>query len=690
MKIKTIFPLLISAVVILAACDPSSSSTSSSTSSSSSSQGTSSRIATFALPQQITESYKLAINNREDSTKINTDFKFQEDRFFITENSSYKVGTDNPFRFMPAIDAYTESLDIIPLTSYHSVSHVDILETSGFRELVANEIESFVTVDNVNSTFDFTEGAIGHKFKLRVLPDSSYYTFPNTIKELSFEVEVIEGYNVHTVAELSMLDNHNPLWTEYKVAHGLSMDQKPKGIILHNDIKITKDDIPSGFLYTANDVVEARMKDLSLYRAPEVPEEADHSQDYLRIIGSLKDFVSIYVHDTSPEETFIFEGNYFSLDGSAIPVVRKFRDKAVNDAQSSEGSHSQLFAFPGDGRGELTDVGEGSGGEALDVVVPADPQTEQGNVIMRNISAIGNGGRENSGLSNGGLIFTKSAAKNITWENIIARNMAVAFFSRSSIEGNSPVSSYINYCKAYDSYSTMVYYWGSANNYANNSILKRSGGSLFISDEIFTEGEDAENDYPNRSFANLTTVNCELDASVTGGEPWFESHGASSEISSLIAMGALFAEYQTAGVPTNGKNIVKDGKLNIIALLIRGGKVFDNNITELKSVISINDAASPLNCNNLMTNTQYGPIIGNFGGPQFLTFESANGGRGYFNGVNNFMIPDGYNQISFPEALLSGNPIFTKNVVDFFSGDTINLYLKPAPGSKNIGVVLGY
>jgi len=692
MKIKTIFPLLISAVFVLAACDPSTSSTSSSTSSSSSSGTISTKIATFALPQQITESYKPAIATREDSTKLNTGFAFQEDRYFITENSSYKVGTDNPFKFLPAIDAYTDNFDIVPLTSYHSIAHVDISESAGFRELGPTEIDNFVSIDNVNSTFHFTEAAKGHTFKLRVLPDGEYYTFPNTVKELSFEVEIIEGYNVHNVAELSMIDNHNSLWNEYKTANNLPLDQKPKGIILHDDLKITKDDVPTGFFYTENDVVQARMPGIANYRAPETPDGVTNPQDYKKVIGSLKDFVSIYTHDTPKDETFVFEGNYFSIDASAFPHVRKFGDKTVDKSQESEGSHTQLFGLPGDGQGEMTRA-DGAATEDLDVAIPAGPDTEQGDVIMRNMTAIGNGGRENTGLSNGGVMFNKSAANVMTWENIIARNMTVSFFSRASIGVEKPVTSYINYCKSYDSYSTMTYYYGSQDNYVNNSILKRSGGALFISDETWV-GDDSEGDYPNRHLSNLTTVNCELDGSAIGSEPWFESHGASSAVSQLKSMGPLFTGYQQAGVNTLGKNIVKNEKMNIIALLIRGSNVFDNNMTSLKSTISINESAFPLRPHNMETQTPYAPYISGAG--QFLMFESENGGRGYFNGTNDFVIVnEAFQTVNFGSVFTQSDPNFMdpaylQNIGNFFSGDTINLYLKPMPGSKSIGIVLGY
>lgn len=692
MKIKSIFPLLICAAFVLAACDPAVSSSSSTSSgnggdTSSSSTDTKPTIASFSLPDSIVK-YNTTLGAREDATQISDPTKtLSEDKFFLTENSSYKVGDDNPFKFLPEIDVYDSNFDLIPLTSYRSISHVEILETGGFRELNSNEMGktgSFVSVDNENSTFDFTEAAIGHKFKLRVLPDSKYYILKTGIVEKSFEIEVVEGYNVHTVAELSMLDNHSTLWAEYKAAHGLSMDVKPKGIVIHNDIKITINDLPAGFFYSANDITEARMPGINAYEGPDgLGKEA--------VVGSLKDSVTIYTHDTPVGEKFVLEGNFFTVDGQTIPVVRKASGDTIDNWQKTQGSHSQLFGFPGDGYGEITNSGDNAT-ENFDIPIPAAVQTEQGEVIVRNMNAIGNGGRENTGLSNGGFIFTKSSATKITWENVLARNMFITYFSRKSIPNDTKVESHINYCKAYDSYSTMAYFWGSDDNFINNSILKRSGGSLIICDELWFS-DDSAGDYPNRHLANLTTDNCRLESKVTGTEPWFVYHNAEPALTQLKGLGAIFGGYANVGTsgpnPNNHNILIDETYLNIIALLIRGDNVFDNVATDLKSVVSINNAIQPLNPYEI-SQTAYGVFASNTD-PQFVTFESANGGRGYFNGTTDFaLINETYQPVNFSDALSSGNPAYLQNVGSFFSGDTMNLYLKPSPGAKNIGVVFGY
>lgn len=692
MKIKSIFPLLICAVFVMASCDPaisssgsldsssSSSSQDSSSSSSSSSTNIKQTIASFSSPDSIVK-YKATLATREDAADISDPTKtLSEDKFFITDNSTYKVGDDNPFKFLPEIDVYDANFDLIPLTSYHSISHVEILESGVFRELNATEMNTYVIVDNVNSTFDFTETAIGHKFKLRVLPNSEYYILKTGIVELSFEIEVVEGYNVHTIAELSMLDNHNAIWAEYKAAHGLSMDVKPKGIILHDDMKVTVNDLPAGFFYTANDITEERMPGINAYTGPDgLGKEA--------VVGSLKDWVTLYTHDTPVGETFIFDGNFFTVDGQDIPVIRKAAGDTIDNWQKTQGSHAQLFGFPGDGSGELTNSGDGA--QPYEVPIPAGVETEQGEVSMRNMNAIGNGGRENTGLSNGGFIFTKSAATKMTWENVLSRNMFISYFSRKSIPNDTKVKSYINYCKSYDSYSTMAYYWGSDDNFINNSILKRSGGSLIISDELWFSGDSA-GDYPNRHLSNLTTDNCQLESKVTGTEPWFVNHNAGSALDQLKALGALFEGYAAVpGVNPDHHNIViEQTYMNVIALLIRGDNVFDNTYTELKSVVKINNASQSLDPFGL-SQTAYAAHAA-AGGGQFLTFESANGGRGYFNGTDSFVIADGYTPVRFDEALGSGNPIYMQNVSNFFSGEMMNLYLKFSGTSKNIGIVFGY
>lgn len=704
---KKIFPLLICATMILSGCDQpgdssseggnsshsgesgeSSSGTESEQPDSSSSNPTKVSISGFALPSAIVK-FNATVASREDPANVGTGTTiYSEDKFFATNDSVYKVGDDNPFIFLPEVEILNENLDPITLTSYHSVVTVEILlENQSWHQLGGSELDNFVTLDKENSTFDFKESAIDETFKLHVSPDTNYYTVPVFITEKTLTVTVIDGWNVNRIEELSMLDNSNPLWDDYKTTHGLDKTIKPKGIILHNDIKITSNDIPGGFLYTQNDVVEARMKGLNNY-----VEDPTNGVTKASIVGSLKDYVCVYIHDTPFEESFIFDGNYFTIDAEGLPLVRKFRDEQIDNWSKSEGSHSSLFGFAGDAAGELTTAGD-DGDEANDVTIPAQPNTPQGTVVVKNMNVKGNGNRSNAAINAGGFIFSKCGCKSMTWENVIARKIFTTFFTRDNFGTDEDGVNYIKYCKGFDSYSSMAYFWAAKNNFMDHTILKRSGGALIICDEVLSISGTT---VTSRLVSNLIAESCELESWVNGGESWFVSHNASTAMASLTSLGQLFAGYAMAGINQTSQNIVKDGKINLIALLITGGNVFDNTFTPLQSKIQINNSNAPLDITKLYSETPYGNATNNSAA---LLLQSANGGYGLFNGTNAFIaIGDDYNPRTFQDIAsqyVGGNtdPSILhgmSNINDFFNGHTMNLYLKPAEQSNFVGCVLGY
>ncbi|MDR0934918.1 MAG: hypothetical protein LBM03_01260 [Erysipelotrichaceae bacterium] len=702
-KIKKIMPLMLGAVLALVACEPPATSSGDDsiddTSSTSSIDDGILEIASFSLPKQLVETYLPAFNNLESVDKINTEYELKTNRFFQTDNASYKVGDDNPFIFFPNIVVYKgNGIDTQTLTSYHSIAEVEIKEGSEYRLLVDGpDKANFVSVDTENSSFKFTEDAIDHSFRLTVLPDPTYYEYDSLVTPKSFVVEVVDGYNVNNVAELSMLDNWSPLWAEYKAAHGLSMEEKPNRIILHNDIVITKNDVPAGFFYSENDVTEARMPGCDQYTGPD---NAGKSS----LIGSLKDYVGVYTHNTPEGETFIFDGNFFNIDASTFPVIRKFRDARANEWNEAEGGHAELFALPGDGLDAMANSGTFATSDPddkeddsplpnLDATIPEQPKTAQGNVIMRNMSFVGNGGLvvdgNRSELNNGGLIFSKTGAETVTWENVNTIKTFISFFSRDTIGKVAETVSNINYCRAYDSYSTMVYYYASKNNYINNSVLKQSGGSLIICDEVWDK-----NTHTNRQ-SNLTTTNCELVSNVTGSEPWFTQHQATGAVGQLIALGELFDGYKVTPLNPNAKNIVTDNTINIIVLLMRASNVFDNIEYDLDSTVQINDSTKSMSPKTFATNNPYyGYAIANTES-QMLAFESSAGGRALlFSETIDKVTTYDFASLESGSSLLRFSNIASaaeqENAMKFFSGNTMNLYLKAAAGVKPLGVVLGY
>ena len=97
------------------------------------------------------------------------------------------------------------------------------------------------------------------------------------------------------------------------------------------------------------------------------------------MVGSLKDFVNIFSRITDEDETFRVEGNYFNLDVSGIKKIVKFRDKTLVKANTSNGSHTQLFGFPGDG---------GIGVNTKDCFTPFQFRSQDGEIIMNNFNVI--------------------------------------------------------------------------------------------------------------------------------------------------------------------------------------------------------------------------------------------------------------------------------------------------------------
>ena len=88
----------------------------------------------------------------------------------MDRTQDYVVGDDNPFKFLPDITVVDDSDTLVPITSYTSVSKVYVYNTttSSYDLLEGTNLTNMVAVDELNSTYDFTESAIGNKFKLEV------------------------------------------------------------------------------------------------------------------------------------------------------------------------------------------------------------------------------------------------------------------------------------------------------------------------------------------------------------------------------------------------------------------------------------------------------------------------------------------------------------------------------------------
>ena len=78
--------------------------------------------------------------------------------------------------------------------------------------------------------------------------------------------------------------------------------------IIHNDIILTKDDLPGLFFYKEEEVSKA-------------------DADYDRVIGSMKDFYDFYHRYVLENDEFHIYGNYYTINSKSLKEVVRVRIK---------------------------------------------------------------------------------------------------------------------------------------------------------------------------------------------------------------------------------------------------------------------------------------------------------------------------------------------------------------------------
>ncbi len=467
---------------------------------------------------------------------------------FTNREDGYFVGDDNPFKFLPIMNTL-DGDDMITINRYTSKSTIEIWESNDWRTLATDtEIASMVAINERNSTYDFTELAIGEKFRLTVRP-----AFQPEKTPISFEFRVIDGWNAYTAADLSKLDNNsqyeiivegdsqmiNP-WAEYKAANGISQDNI-SGLIMHSDILITSNDIPKYYMYSKDD----QKTDATIPNS---------------WLGSLKDWTSIYALHTAVDTQFNFIGNYFQIDASQIPLIKYVQEAdAVIEGGKGYHIHSTLFGFGGDD--------DNIANEEMN-----------GKIKVKNINFVGNAERSENYLLSGGIVFFRATSQEFVLENTLARKvltLAVPFGEWDEETEVLKNNNIIKDSKGYDSFSAMFILWGASMDFVNCEY-KDAGGPIMI----LSHYENGDSDYPQKyGYSTVEADNCEFESLVSGQEAWFQISGASDAAASIALLLQSLSDY-AAHPPFNTEyNLAKQVDdhttiFNIVSIILTGD--FDN------------------------------------------------------------------------------------------------------------------
>ena len=471
------------------------------------------------------------------TSKTNKGTQTNKEEEFKELNKPYIVGTENEFCVLPNLTIISDSLDDYDNNDgsiekwnqdfKYTVSKVDGTTTS------EAPTADYQVVNNRAGKIKFAESAIGNKYVIKVTAGGlSAAVEARESASVKYEVSVVKGYNVYTAKELGYIDQRHgdgldpqdwkagdtagfrPMWDAFKLANGLRADYNPDCLILQDNIKVTKDDIPANFFYTA--------------------EELKNANDP-KSIGSMKDTCELYLYmglnansanqfDYNMENTLKLYGNYFTIDFSAFPLVKR-------------------------GWGEKTEEGK--------VVSHATAfRCQYGSLDFSDIKLLGNSKRaitEADTVNAGGLIMFKvtNFSKVISTTNVISRQCFITYMGQEASYGNPNILTFnIKNCKSYDSYNSHIYnYCGLVN--AENSDFGMCGGPVLIADHgKFSDGEGPETldantlTYEIHGTAPVSNFkDCTFFNYVAGTEAWFTQMGATMLVPKIKLMSDLFAPY---------------------------------------------------------------------------------------------------------------------------------------------------
>ncbi|MBQ8583242.1 MAG: bacterial Ig-like domain-containing protein [Clostridia bacterium] len=453
---------------------------------------------------------------------------------FMNKNSNrgYVVGDDNPFYFTLQLSVLDSNDNEVTITNYTSVSYVYLIEGATETLLTGDQISYYVDIDESKNAFDFTEHAVGKTFRIASRPGfgisaSNYGKYTKSIV-----VNVKDAYNVYSAKELHVMvnfsDNDDLLVGEIPTKqfdivkqflneNGIKHPGEIAGVVLHNDIKITTDDLPAPYLKETG------------------------KDNYGNPIYRLEDYVAVYSHATSLNNpTFDFYGNHFTIYSYGVPAVVATADAGV--------SHSTLFTF-----GNLDGFRDGSVANfdnspyATNIydlyIIDDDPNDPQNADSVR---------------SKLGLIGMKVQHQHVTVDNFIAERYYISFFAdRDYLTVN------MNNANLYNAWQNHIFLWShndlqskddeiAANHYPvtmniTESDINTCGGPVIISQ---TKSPTENRNLKSGAIVNIDEAT-EIWTYVNSSAIWFDAFGASQQAADIQALSALFS--------THGKSfVVKD------------------------------------------------------------------------------------------------------------------------------------
>ena len=259
------------------------------------------RVGDFKLPANLT---------KWDQTRRDAHPEQGEEVAFMDGAQPYTVGHVGVFRLFPRVKIESQSGNQWVNYGYAEKFNTQYKFETSTNGTTWSPAVTDTTADNadfarylpLDGLFEFSTNAIGKTFRVTMtLPTVTSENTPvnvlNTIKndELHFEFVVANGYNAYGLDGLKTLNNSHAMdviWGANRIADNQAKINDLEGFYMHSDVVITSDDLPNTAFHEANKNTGVLEKGLVLFK----------------------------YNNFSQTRPFTFNGNYFNVNASALPM----------------------------------------------------------------------------------------------------------------------------------------------------------------------------------------------------------------------------------------------------------------------------------------------------------------------------------------------------------------------------------
>ena len=490
---------------------------------------------------------------------VSTEKDGQHNTSFL-ETTSFYLGNYNAVNLMPVINA------IDPADNDKSITYQSMYDVTA--KLFTQESETELTLadyfDDVNllltkGEVNFKDTVTG-KFNLRfIYPSENKESFP----DLSYDLDVIDGYNVNNATELFALDNtdlvnrnQEDLSTptgglkDFKEKNNLPVKNFANGII-QADISLDANNIPSSFLWTEESIKAAGGSDMTL-------------------AGTFRDYLFLVNHIPSlNQKTFGIYGNCHKISLSELPMVEADANAKRPENGVPVESHAAVFGF---------DI------EQFRIIDGFDDYK----VFVRDLSSTGNQQKTaTADYTKSGLCYLKTFV-DTTVINCISGQYYLAYLTGGHFDSNaSSNTAYVDTApnnpelnitstRIYDTSNCHVFNYKETNVNIFNSEMRDSGGPLIINQSAHYDPTDRKlaaaykkangTDPRHGSWINIDSSTV-LVNQVTGQGGWFKINGAESGINQLKTLDPLFnAQLQKTFLKSTTVGETTTSTVNLVAV----------------------------------------------------------------------------------------------------------------------------